>query len=456
MEPLRDESTGVLSWPAFIEFGNLAAGTAARRSSTLALVIVRVDDSPAILQDVANQVAPAAALMLAEVLKRSLRAGDFIGRHGPRSFAVLGQDVPEDGAARFAQRIRESLPDRLNIVGMHGPFGASIGLAAMPQSALDFGGLLQKAEEALGLAMARGGNMDWLSGGGLDADQSPSSSEPAPPAIAASPFELADITRRRREGLKAAAAAFERGESEGLAIRAAAGACPICLNAARDLYAPHLAPTLPLVGCTSPAGCRCVYVQPADDPRRHPRPLGDERYRSPEIPRRLADAARFGAHGRGGCKPEMLAEYLDHYPLLPIEAGVRLQPNEVPFLKRDARRAWEAVEVAPSTVRGRRIPIDGALQPAASSLSNPPALPRLAGTCKGTLYVTNWRLLFRAGRESETVLLLDVAGLECFRDGLVCRLGDRGERLVLALKDSMQVGLVLARAVQDAALAAIQ
>jgi hypothetical protein len=46
------------------------------------------------------------------------------------------------------------------------------------------------------------------------------------------------------------------------------------------------------------------------------------------------------------------------------------------------------------------------------------------------------------------MLLVDVAGIECFRDGIACLIGDREERIFFILRDPVQVALVLSRAVR--------
>jgi diguanylate cyclase (GGDEF)-like protein len=453
MEALRDESTGVFSREAFVQFGSLMVSQAVRRSVPLGLLIVSLDDSPALAEDGTHQVEQAALLVLVGVLQRTIRAGDFIGRRGPRSFAVMAQDAHQAGALRFGERIRAALPDRLTVMGAPTPFRVSIGISAMPESGSTFEELWQNAEHAVGQAVARGGNMDWLSG---VTDETPTARPVATPITAAPPtasaFELAEITVRRRQGLAEAKAAMQRGEAGGVALRASPGACPICMDAAKDVYQPEMLPTLPLIGCTTVGGCRCVYVLPSQDPRRQALPVNPELYEHLDIPRRLHDAARFGANSRGGCKPEDLAEYLDTFPMFPFDADIDLQANEVAFLKRDARRSREPAGSPTLAVRGASIPLEGALRAAVKALPKPPSAPNLAAASKGTLYVTNWRVLFRSGRDTDSSLLVDMARIECFRDAVACTVGSRHERSVFFVKDPVQVALVLAQAVRSTAL----
>ena len=448
MEPLRDESTGVFSWEAFQQFGSLSVNQAVRRNGPFGLLIIRLDDCPSLEEDGTLQVQHAALMVLAGVLQRSIRAGDFIGQHGPRSFGLLAGDAHQAGALRFAERIRALLPERLTVMGAPTSFRISTGIAALPQAGSTFEELLQSAQQALASAVANGGNMDWLSGvtwRTLSATREP---EPTPGAVSQSAFQVAEITMRRRQSLEDANAAIDRGESNGIALRAGPGACPVCVDAARDIYQPSMMPTLPLIGCTSQGGCRCVYSLPTQDPRQHAPPVMPDTYNHLEIPRRLHDAARFGSHGRGGCRVEDLADYLDAYPLLPFDADLDLQANEVAFLKREARRARELPGAPSLAVHGPSIPLEGTLRAAVEGVGRVITLPEPAHTSKGNLYITNWRILFRTGRDTESMLLVDVAGIECFRDGIACLIGDREERIFFILRDPVQVALVLSRAVR--------
>jgi diguanylate cyclase (GGDEF)-like protein len=456
MELLQDEASGVFSREAFVQFGSLVVCQAVRRSLPLGVLIISLDDCPALAEDGTRQIEQAALMVLVGILQRTIRSGDFIGRRGPRSFAVLVQDADKAGSLRFGERVRAALPDRLTVMGAPTPFRISIGIATMPEAGTAFEELWRSAEDALAQAVNRGGNMDWLSGaaGGSLAGR-PTVGQTADVPEAPSAFDLADITVRRRRGLAEAKAAIERGEADGVALRASAGACTICMDAAGDTYHLGMLPTLPLIGCTSAGGCRCVYVLPSRDPRRQPLPVDPGLYQHLEIPRRLHDAARFGGHGRGGCKPEDLAEYLDTFPLLPFDADIELQANEVAFLKREARRARELPGSQTLAERGASIPLDAPLRSAVQSLSKLPSAPGLNPPSKGNLYITNWRILFRSGRDTDSVLLVDVSRIECFRDAVACTVGNRPERTIFFVKDSVQVALVLAQAVRAMALSPV-
>ena len=95
-------------------------------------------------------------MALIGILQATIRAGDFIGRHGPRSLAVMAQDAHQAGALRFAERIRSALPDRLTVLGVQAPFRVSIGIATMPEAGTTFDELFRGAESAVAQATARG------------------------------------------------------------------------------------------------------------------------------------------------------------------------------------------------------------------------------------------------------------------------------------------------------------
>lgn len=242
--------------------------------------------------------------------------------------------------------------------------------------------------------------------------------------------------------------AYEAGRLEGIAIRAEAGACPICQAAASDVYLPQLLPPLPIVGCASPQGCRCQYSAPGFDPRRRPPPVPALNLDPNDIPRRLHTAARFGADRRGRCSAEELAEYLDAFPLLPIPTEVRLRPGEAPYLVRQVRRGWEQMA---ASAPAPRIPLTDPLRPWLRRFDRLPRIDRerIPFQDDSLLTLTNWRLVFSKGQDLDSVLLVDVQAIEYHEDALALRVGDRPRRLVLDVPNHLQVGFCIAQAVRD-------
>ena len=71
-----------------------------------------------------------------------------------------------------------------------------------------------------------------------------------------------DVARRLRDEPELARfqAMYLGGGIDGVALVAADGnPCPTCLAVTDRSYLPSGLPRLPIVGCTSPGGCRCRY-----------------------------------------------------------------------------------------------------------------------------------------------------------------------------------------------------
>jgi len=441
---LRDDLSGVFSWEAFSAFAGLTVSHTARREGSLSLLLLALDlalDRMALRVDSFESDALRSA---GAVLLRIARAGDILGRHGPASFAVLAQDAQQAGALRLAERIQAALAEQLKLVDPSLRFSASIGVASLPQAGRVLPDLLESAEDALHSAMAAGRNRVMVASMRAGIAGSVAAGAVSLP-ISSQPDQL---TRQRRGGFRYLTQAVTRGEIEGIAVRTLPSACPVCLDAARDVYRPGWAPELPLAGCTGPVGCRCVFGSPGLDPARR-RPAGAG-YSLNDVPRKLRDAARFGGDANRGCKLEDLAEFLETYPLLPAQSDLALPAGESLYLSRPARRAWEGAASMGATL-GPIFPVTAPMLPWVKRIPKLPAMPSDAPQYAddGALRFTSERLLFGKPSAPESVLLSDVISIECFRDAIACTVSDFGNRMIFLVRDPVQVGLYLTRAVRD-------
>jgi diguanylate cyclase (GGDEF)-like protein len=91
------------------------------------------------------------------VLASSTRASDFAGRYGGEEFLLLLAETSVDGAAAVAEKIRMSIAG-IKVVGIDRDISASLGIAVMPDHAIDADGLLRQADRALYIAKAAGRN----------------------------------------------------------------------------------------------------------------------------------------------------------------------------------------------------------------------------------------------------------------------------------------------------------
>lgn len=444
---LRDHLSGVFSWEAFSAFAGLTVSHTARREGSLSLLLLALDLSMDRMAPSTDTFEHDALRAAGAVLLRTARSGDIVGRHGPASFAVVAQDAQHAGVLRLAERIQSALGEHLKLVDPALRFGASIGVASLPQAGRTLPELLELAEDALHRSIAAGRNQVVVARMRAGVTGSAAVSPVAPP-VSSQPDQL---TLQRRGGFRYLTQAVRRGEIEGVSVRPLPSACPVCLDAARDVYRPGWAPELPLAGCTGPVGCRCVFGSPALDPARRRPASGSAGYSLNDVPRKFRDAARVGGDATRGCKPEDLAEFLEAYPLLPIDGDFGLPVAEPAFLNRPARRIWDGA-ASTGAAAGPIFPVTTPMLPWVKRVGKLPAMPSDAPQYAdgGTLYLTGERLLFGNPGALESFLLTDVISVECFRDAIACTISDFGNRMIFLVRDPLQVGLYLTRAVRDA------
>jgi diguanylate cyclase (GGDEF)-like protein len=90
-----------------------------------------------------------------------LRESDFAGRFGGEEFLILLPDTGIDGAARLAERLRESIAT-IAIAGIDRGITASLGLAELIEHGGTPAGLLREADRALYAAKAAGRNRSMV------------------------------------------------------------------------------------------------------------------------------------------------------------------------------------------------------------------------------------------------------------------------------------------------------
>lgn len=436
---IYDDSTGVFTWEAFAAFSSVALAHASRRKDPASLLIVGIDPLPAITAAPGLSLDATAVFLLASVLLRAVRGADMIGRYGPTSFIILAQDAPLSGAARLAERIHSAAPSSVSSPRGLVPLTLSIGIASMPQAGTTLPELQRHAEQAFSSACRDGGD-----GVRVGTERSAESSWGS------------SLAARRRDELARLMQAFERQEADGIVIRTQPGACSVCLDASRDILKPHLVPipSLPLNGCQNPSGCRCLYSSPDRDPRRRPPEVPALIMGRFEVPKRLRNAAQFGGDSKKGGKADEMAEYLENFPLLPIQRPFALEPGEEAYLLRPATRARLYSSVDPALAPILQFPFEGPLRPWVKQVGKPEPLPKdsVLYQEEGTLVLTNWRLVFTRAGATASVLLVDVLDVEYGNGSIHCQIAGERWRTVYYLRDPLLCGLYLTKAIRDIAL----
>ncbi|MGI8553813.1 MAG: diguanylate cyclase domain-containing protein [Dehalococcoidia bacterium] len=451
IEPVWDRLPGIFSWEAFVPFAGVITFQTKRRGGALSLLLVGLEESSSLmapdgidLEETVLRVVSAAVLPVS-------RGGDVIARYGPRSFAILAQDAQESGARRLAERLRQRLPDHLGMGAQSLALRYFIGFATLPQHGTLIQELVQQAEASLVHGPVE--NRAALSvSAPLPVPRIPEPSRPR----GIQPGEQDRLSAERRVALEYLSRLYERGLIKGIAIGTQTSACPVCLDAAREVYRVSDLPQLPLIGCTGPIGCRCGYGSPAFDWRPVPLPRLAEGDAPVDIPRKLRSAALYGSDPKRGCKPEELAEYLDSFPLLPFRADLVLQPGEAVYLSRPARRAVELATPESVVTHGSPVPITQPFLSWLDQAEKPSSVPEEAIPAKdeGELFMTNRRLVFRnrQRRLVDSLLLSDIMTVEYLRDTIACEVSGQYSRLIFLLREPLHTGLYLARLIRYAAL----
>jgi diguanylate cyclase (GGDEF)-like protein len=152
----RDGLTGLLNRRAFTEHANDVLARVKPGQSATALLLLDVDRFKAINDCFGHQVGDCVLIAVADAAKRSLRAGDLLGRIGGEEFAVLLPRTSEAQALDIAERVRRDVIAHSHTEeGVIIPSTISIGVAMMPPGA-QLESAFSQADRALYRAKAEG------------------------------------------------------------------------------------------------------------------------------------------------------------------------------------------------------------------------------------------------------------------------------------------------------------
>jgi diguanylate cyclase (GGDEF)-like protein len=128
-----------------------------RTLAPMAALVLDLDQFKAINDTYGHDRGDAVLCAVSDVLRRSLRTSDFVGRNGGEEFIALLPDTDADGAMEAAEKLRAAVA-QLSLPGIDRPVTTSIGAAVFPHTAADAQSLLRLADRALYAAKARGRN----------------------------------------------------------------------------------------------------------------------------------------------------------------------------------------------------------------------------------------------------------------------------------------------------------
>jgi diguanylate cyclase (GGDEF)-like protein len=164
MEELRhltrfDPLTGILNRQAFAEVLELEWRRAERHSHPLSCVMLDIDFFKQINDTYGHAAGDAALKRVAATIKEHGRNEDYVARYGGEEFCVLLTETPEEAAAAWAERLRETLateavPTNTGAIRLT----ASFGVATRLEPRGDVNDLLERADQALFMAKQMGRN----------------------------------------------------------------------------------------------------------------------------------------------------------------------------------------------------------------------------------------------------------------------------------------------------------
>jgi diguanylate cyclase (GGDEF)-like protein len=149
-----DPLTGVLNRRGF-ERDAASRLSESADDATGALLFIDLNEFKQINDSCGHQIGDQLLVIVAERLRKSLRACDIIGRPGGDEFVALVPDVDAKVAENLANRLARSLEQYYLIGSEKLNCAASIGLALYPEHANTLTGLLRAADQAMYRAKAR-------------------------------------------------------------------------------------------------------------------------------------------------------------------------------------------------------------------------------------------------------------------------------------------------------------
>jgi diguanylate cyclase (GGDEF)-like protein len=158
---ITDELTRLHNFRFFQGQIQTEARRAERADTTLALIMLDIDDFKAFNDSRGHLAGNVALRRLAGVLTRAVRETDVAARYGGEEFAVLLPNTPKLGALKVAEKIRMAIEKTgvgRNKRRGEKPLTVSVGLATLPGDAATAKELVEKADRALYVAKSKGKN----------------------------------------------------------------------------------------------------------------------------------------------------------------------------------------------------------------------------------------------------------------------------------------------------------
>jgi diguanylate cyclase (GGDEF)-like protein len=160
-QAVTDELTGLANVRAFLATLDIEIERGRRFNTPLGLIMLDIDDFKRVNDSYGHQQGDEVLAQVAAVVREQTRELDTAARYGGEELAVILPQTDASGAELLAERMRAAIASlQVPSVGGNGALSvtASFGVAAIPESALDRGGLIAAADTALYAAKRAGKN----------------------------------------------------------------------------------------------------------------------------------------------------------------------------------------------------------------------------------------------------------------------------------------------------------
>jgi two-component system, cell cycle response regulator len=154
-----DGMTGHYNKRALVEVARQKIRSAERFKKPLALLVCDIDHFKRVNDDFGHDVGDVVIKGFGEVLRRTKRDTDAVGRFGGEEFVLVCEETDAAGAELLADRIRKEL-ETTTFHTEQGPLNVtcSVGVATFPEAGLDWEKLFKATDEALYVSKRAGRN----------------------------------------------------------------------------------------------------------------------------------------------------------------------------------------------------------------------------------------------------------------------------------------------------------
>jgi diguanylate cyclase (GGDEF)-like protein/PAS domain S-box-containing protein len=156
----HDALTGIANRAVLLEKMEEAAARLRRQGEAFTIFVLDLDGFKYINDTLGHSGGDELLKQLAQRLKSSIRGFDVLARLGGDEFAIIqiGATNQREGAIGLANRLLELIATPFDLDGHNVTIGTSIGIALAPESGIDSGELLKRADLALYRAKSEGRN----------------------------------------------------------------------------------------------------------------------------------------------------------------------------------------------------------------------------------------------------------------------------------------------------------